>query len=418
MRGRKWIVFAAAWVAVLCAAVPAAAQGGLDRSFGVDGVLHLDPEAPYEGMQVDPEGRIYFLGQAYRCGAACPADRSLSRLLPDGSQDFDFGEGGTVSLPAGSRREPATFVLAVDPKGRPLVSMPARKGVSIARLKPDGSVDTSFGRAGVRTLFCACREPYASVEFDRRGRILVVITYHVHVRTPPHHTLEKALVLRLLPNGSRDRSFNVVKMSSRHRGSPYPALVQRNGSLVLSGSDGSPSGFYLMRVEADGTLDRRFNRAVRGALARLRLTGRSFLSYAWPSVLISRPGGVIHVVGTRPRGGFVLRLLPDGRLDSRFAQKGIKRFGWRVNDAIAAGAGKVFAVGENKDKADAAFLLDTAGDFDASFNGGRPLRLRQLDQMGGLVLQRGKPLLFDNGAKGCRYYCPPEPKLFRFTVGH
>lgn len=414
MRGRKWSVFAAAWVAVLCAAVPAVAQGGVDRSFGVDGVVHLDPGVPSEQMRVDPEGRVYLLGRAYRCSATCSSERSLLRLSPDGSRDLEFGEGGIVHLPewAGG---PSLSVLAVDAKGRPLAVITAPNKVLLIRLEPDGSIDGSFGRGGVRTFTCACKEPAAMVQFDRLGRILVVISHATYVRSA--YTSTTISVFRLHSDGIRDTRFRLAKATFEHRGSPSMALVRGDGSLVLSGYEGSRTGFYLMRIKSDGTRDRRFDKAIRRALTPLRLAGKGFFRFAWISGFVSRSRGTIDAFGARPGGGFVLRIRSNGTLNPRFAKKGIKRFGWRVEDTVAVGAGRVFAVGRQADRPRrAAFLLTPAGTFDRSFNEGRPLIL-QVDQLAGLATQRGQPLLFDTGLRGCRYSCTANPKLIRFAVG-
>lgn len=414
MRGRKWSVFAAAWVAVLGAAAPAVAQGGVDRSFGVDGVVHLDPEVPSEQMRVDPEGRIYLLGRAYRCSTTCSSERSLLRLSPDGSRDLEFGEGGIVHLPewAGG---PSLSVLAVDAKGRPLAVITAPNKVVLTRLEPDGSIDSSFGRGGVRTFTCSCEEPAAMVQFDRLGRILVVVSHVTYVRST--YTPTTISVFRLHPDGSRDARFGRAKATFEHRSSPSVALVRGDGSLVLSGSEGSRTGFYLMRFKADGTRDRRFDRASRRALAPLRLAGKGLFQFAWISGFVSRSRGTIDAFGARPGGGFVLRLRSNGTLNPRFAKKGVRRFGWRVEDTVAVGAGRVFAVGRQADRPRrAAFLLTPAGTFDRSFNEGRPLILH-VDQLAGLASQRGQPLLFDTGLTGCRYSCTARPKLIRFTVG-
>jgi hypothetical protein len=421
VRVRKWVVFAVACVVVLVAVAAAVAREGVDRSFGEDGVVDLRPlggAGVIEEMGVAPDRGIHLLATTYRCGAmSCSGDLSLLRLNPDGSPDSAYGEGGVAAVARSVEGTSWETTLAVDGRGRTLVAYPVPGGVSLVRLAPGGSIDGSFGQGGVATLYCGCQGASTMVEFDREGRVLVVVRHGEYVKDAAgqEYWVSRIFVSRLLPNGSVDSSFDRVEAASRKRERPEAAFVGRGGSLVLAGEEPS-AGLYLMRIGPRGAIDRRFGRTSRRALARLGLTPSSGFASTMVRALIPRRGGA-DVIGSSSNGGFRLRVLRSGRLDPRFGRDGLKRYRWRIDRAIAAGRGRVLVTGRKKDDwRQEFFLLDSRGSLDKSFHGGRPVILEGWRNFGGLAMQGRRPLLFDDGVSFCRSSCEAEPRLIRLTA--
>ncbi len=149
---RTWrcvsVVVSVALMALGHAAFAAAAPGDLDLSFGNGGVTDLpfDPSVRGGGtdLAVAPDGRVYVLRQRHlACGASgCDSQTIVEALLPDGSVDGSFGNGGVVNI----GEEPGTS-LAVDSYGKVLVTTVEEVG-TLTRLNPNGSVDESFGEKG------------------------------------------------------------------------------------------------------------------------------------------------------------------------------------------------------------------------------------------------------------------------------
>lgn len=104
-------------------------------------------------LALQPDGKILAGGEA-----TSPSNNSLAlavRLGGDGSPDSGFGTGGQVvhQLDTGTDAQSRVMALAVQPNGRILLAGSAsdannNSGGLVARLRPDGSVDSSFGNAG------------------------------------------------------------------------------------------------------------------------------------------------------------------------------------------------------------------------------------------------------------------------------
>jgi uncharacterized delta-60 repeat protein len=133
--------------------------GELDPTFGVGGIAstNFDGESydePY-AIALQPDGRIVLGGSSNTgggIGRLFGADNlALARYLPSGLLDSSFGEGGKVVVDAGSMQE-SIRALALDPEGRIVaagrVNGEKRGDLLLARFRPDGSLDSSFGARG------------------------------------------------------------------------------------------------------------------------------------------------------------------------------------------------------------------------------------------------------------------------------
>ncbi|HEX2265427.1 MAG TPA: hypothetical protein VHH14_04005 [Solirubrobacterales bacterium] len=141
--------------------------------------------------------------------AALPAPA----LAEPGEFDESFGFGGKVATDV-NFSDPWSWVrvqVAEAPDGGILVAGDAK----IARYLPDGRLDPSFGRGGIRQVEVADRrnDPenlrlrIADLGVDGEGRVILVGTAGRTGNTspPPHPSF--ATVLRYLPNGELDPSF-------------------------------------------------------------------------------------------------------------------------------------------------------------------------------------------------------------------
>lgn len=140
-------------LALLSLAAPAAAApGDLDTSFGSSGVAYADFGGPAAGVfdraaNVDlarqADGKLVVVGGAAGGGFAA------ARFNPDGSPDGGFGAGGRTTIPIAGG---AANSVVIQPDGK--IVLAGSSGTSpnlrmtLARLNPDGSVDSSFGSGG------------------------------------------------------------------------------------------------------------------------------------------------------------------------------------------------------------------------------------------------------------------------------
>jgi uncharacterized delta-60 repeat protein len=93
--------------------------------------------AAADTMVLQPDGKIVVVGRTW------PESGSLARLNPDGSLDTSFGAGGFVT----DHRLPGFRALALEPDGR--IVGAAVGGFQLARYLADGSADPSFADGGI-----------------------------------------------------------------------------------------------------------------------------------------------------------------------------------------------------------------------------------------------------------------------------
>jgi uncharacterized delta-60 repeat protein len=115
------------------------AAGALDAAFGNNGIVDVGSgAASITALALQHDGNLVVAG----------APALVVRMLPTGMPDASFGSGGAASLGATSM---ASIVgVAIAPDGRIVVAGNSGTGETIVvRLLPDGTLDASFGTAGV-----------------------------------------------------------------------------------------------------------------------------------------------------------------------------------------------------------------------------------------------------------------------------
>ena len=153
-------------------------NGALDTSFSGDGLATADFGGIETGNSVIVlgDGRLVLAGSR---GTALPntvTDFAITRYLPDGTVDTTFGTGGLALLDSGSPEYPGQVIQLYD--GNLLVAGTAsNQGTPVdfllARLLPNGSLDTSFGTAGfLRTDFAGGADSCYAVAIAAPDRIL------------------------------------------------------------------------------------------------------------------------------------------------------------------------------------------------------------------------------------------------------
>jgi uncharacterized delta-60 repeat protein len=135
-------------------------DGSLDASFGRDGRALVrrggSPVADPRSIALLPDGDI--LVSAYRHSRPV-----LTRLLPDGRPDRSFGGDGFVGPKEPAARCCARLPLAVGPDGRPVLAFVAgerQQRVFVARFRPGGGADRSFGGDGLVALPARFEDAY------------------------------------------------------------------------------------------------------------------------------------------------------------------------------------------------------------------------------------------------------------------
>jgi uncharacterized delta-60 repeat protein len=151
-----------------------AANGSLDTSFGVSGIversLSLGADNAYS-VVVQPDGRIVAVGSASNGDSF-----GLIRLNADGTADTGFGSGGTVIGPVSGTNVSATAVV-VQPDAKIVVggSGYVPSTFRLVRYGTDGMVDTTFGVGGVVTSsWGTTGDSIAALLLQSDGKLIVV----------------------------------------------------------------------------------------------------------------------------------------------------------------------------------------------------------------------------------------------------
>ncbi|HZU39310.1 MAG TPA: hypothetical protein VFA18_25515, partial [Gemmataceae bacterium] len=327
--------------------------GGLDPTFGAGAGYVTTPLSGTSSdwgkkVLVQPSGNIVVAGPTSvsvttqtKKGTTTTTYNAFGVVTynPDGSLDTAFGSGGIVRQLFAGPAAVAFGSAALEPMGTTGDSdillagdVPhGTVGMALLRLKPDGSLDTSFGNNGqVITYFQESTSIYeipAAVAVTGSGQILEV------GQITGQNTV---LLARYNPNGSLDTSFGnggtATTVFSNQIGISSLAL-QPDGKFVVAGtlssSTGTSSGL-LLRYNSNGTLDTTFANGgiVTTAIPLGTSPSTSYLSVAvYPNAGTVNDGKIVAtgIVPATASGGqheteyAAARYNANGSLDTSFA---------------------------------------------------------------------------------------------------
>ncbi len=303
-------------------------SGGIDGNFGAGGMVVV--QIGGEGQQSEPravaqqpDGKIVIVGTGQVNTQAFIA----VRLNIDGSLDASFGSGGVAIIPVGANLANANAVVVQPGDGKIIIAGKAQDGLQnnfvTVRLNVNGSLDGSFGSAGISVVnFGGSSEAY-SVALQADGKIVVAgFVNDLFGRASCF------AVTRLNINGSVDiagfgASGLVILPLGIVLSEAYSVAVQSDGKIVVAGIvvDGATPDFEIVRLGTTGALDSSFG----GGTGSIRIViGSQSEAYA----ITLPPDGNIVAAGVARVGGVndfaIVRLTSDGVLDTNFGSSGIK----------------------------------------------------------------------------------------------
>lgn len=371
------------------------ADGSLDSSFNQNGI---GPNSTVYEIIVLSDGKILIAGAFTTYNGA--AASGIARLNSDGSLDTSFNQGGT-----GVSGIPHTLSLQTDGKILMSGNITAYNGTArfnVLRINADGSLDTSF------TSPFTSNQYTEEVEFQPSdGKILICGTFTIG--SPAIKD-----VARLNPNGTVDTTFNSGGVGT-DGGGAYAMQLLNDGKILVGGRFLTYNGTArsrIARLNADGSLDTNFVPpvttgagveyfAVQPADGKVVVAGGLTLNGAsYPALRLNTDGsldnsfalktsdnvgygvrlqsdgkiilvGFFNVLDSQPRRN-VVRLNTDGNVDGSFNAALV---GWGYAAAIARQPdGKIIAVG-NFEYANGAARsniarFNTDGTLDTTFTSG------------------------------------------------
>lgn len=237
-------------------------DGTVDPTFGAGGSVSFATPQPLQPslLKAWSDGEVLIAGRAL-VSPGPSADTFVARVRPDGSLESSFRNGGISFFDVGiGESAPELSGLEVEESGAfylagPLERNPAereRRPIAVRAFRANGEVDPGFGRNGVAKLDGAAAP---ALDLDR-GRLLVGASGG---DLPPR-------VIGLRRNGRLDRSFGdegVVTVRAPHGFSLAEVAADPGGRVVVAGSTGCCGSqrqkkLAVRRFEPDGHVDRTF----------------------------------------------------------------------------------------------------------------------------------------------------------------
>lgn len=294
-------------------------DGQTEKSFGTNGVVTLPADfSANTAPLLLPDGKMLVAGsKSVTTPAGATNDFALLRLNFDGTLDSGFGTGGIVTTEIdynGVNQSNRAYAMTSDGQGRILLAGSWRGDgtAAVVRYEPDGTLDSTFGDAGIQRL----------------GQI----------------PAPKAILLR--SDGSIMLATQVIpSLAAMHLSADgQPDMTYGGGDGVASTTVGSLPVYLSGAIVSD-------SRLILGTTARLGTTSNDvallafddvglldptlagsgqvmtdFGSYAYPGAraMATASDGRILVAGGTGQGdrSTLMRFWPDGRLDTTFGNDG------------------------------------------------------------------------------------------------
>jgi uncharacterized delta-60 repeat protein len=363
MRNPRFLLFGTLALAVLLvtSAPTAAAPGDLDATFGGDGVVVTSLEESGSGgvaVALQADGKILVAGAAYD-DPPTYSRFGVARYLANGTADSTFGISGRAMTQVGVGG--GALGLAITPGNKiVLAGTVAINGCTgplggstcdafgVARINPDGSMDTDFGGTGqaITSIGAAAskQDDVYSVAIQADGKIVLAgwswngSDYDVAlVRYEEDGTLDSTF-------GTGGKVTTALTPGEGNSDVARAAAIQPDGKIVIAGASITVGNqdFALARYNTDGTLD--------GAFGSGGKVITDFGEYDSAAAVALQPDGRIVAAGASWTGWALARYKPDGTLDSAFGTGGKVyssfRAGYDLASAIAIQVdGRIVAAG-------------------------------------------------------------------------
>ena len=223
--------------------------GDLDTSFAGNGkkAINFGGTDAARVVLVQPNGRIVVAG-----GGAAADSFCVARLRTNGPLDTTFGSGGKRVIDFGGDNESA-FGAALQPDGKIVLAGDSDLRVAVARLNPNGSLDTTFSGDGKKIFSWGALSRATAVLVLPNGKILLA-----GFSGPEGGNIQ---VARLNANGALDTTFGTGGKAPVDFGGDDFGLAmarQANGRILVAGRS-SAGGAVVARLRTNGTLDPDFD---------------------------------------------------------------------------------------------------------------------------------------------------------------
>lgn len=284
-------------LAFLISIIASAQPGALDLTFDPGTGANNDVWA----IAIQEDGKILISGSiTFYNGISC---NRIVRLNVDGSLDTNFNIGGTGA-------NGGVYTITIQKDGKILIgggftryNETYRNG--IARLNSDGSLDTTFNPGS------GAGNGIGTISLQNDGKIIIGGSFLSYNGIP------KNMLARLNPDGSLDTTFNTrIQLGDPWVvTSIYTSVIQIDGKIIVGGDfdiedyNDSISRFYLARFNIDGSLDTTiiYGSSVVGDVYTINIQNDDKIIVGGPDLYFNGENK-----------NMILRLTPYGSLDTTF----------------------------------------------------------------------------------------------------
>ena len=342
---------------IIITSLPGISQPGrLDPSFGDNGIV-ISPISENRQMglalTVQADGKAILAGMQEISNSS---DFAVARYNVDGSPDMDFGTNGFVTIEGGSDSD-AAWAIALQDDGKIVLGGSVYNQFSsvddyaVVRLNIDGSPDNTFGPGGngvVTTDIDGFWDNAYDIAVQDDGKILLAGDGYSNDK-------RNVCVVRYNTDGSMDASFGTAGIAlhsvSSVKDQTRAIAIQADGKILAAGhlNDGEDDQAFIIRMNADGTLDNTFHNDGLTTIAIGDNDDRFLDLYIYPDGRIMAGGFTMYP--SEEIDALLIRYLSNGELDNSFGVggTGIMMYNFNTNDVIMQVAlqedGKILATG-------------------------------------------------------------------------
>ena len=196
-------------------------DGTLDKTFSGDGVAEFDSgHWDYiHGIAIQADGKIVVVGESYYPNYDS-SNLMVVRFKPNGAIDGTFGKGGMVTYCCGG----IAYGVAIQPDQKIVVVGDSSYSLLVLRYDSSGSLDPDFGAGGAVEYDTDYFDFARGVAIQNDGKIVV---------TGGDYTV---VTLRLNSSGSLDNTFGSAGVASYYGASGYSVGTQSDDKIVVAGA--------------------------------------------------------------------------------------------------------------------------------------------------------------------------------------
>ena len=232
-------------------------NGTLDTSFGTNGIVTTAIGSELDrclAMTLQPDGKILLAGHT---AVGTLDDFAMARYNANGTLDTSFGTGGRVITQVNVSFDDVAYAIQLQPDGKILLggstSNNTDNELAVVRYHSNGSIDTTFGNAGKSSvqIVPGMSDVIYDLDLQPDGRLLAAGSSY-------DGSDDNIVVIRLHANGSLDTSFgtagiSVVDPFPGRDQYAWGIATQSDGSIVVGGWGyfGNDGQVILLRYTPD-----------------------------------------------------------------------------------------------------------------------------------------------------------------------